>query len=247
MEVSIQGAPILVEIPAFGGIPITASLVVTWAIMAILLVLCLWLTHDLKVTNITKRQAVAEFLVSTAEKFVIGNMGEKFKGYIPFVAAIFSLSLLSSLSSLVGCFAPTADLNTVLSWAVVVFILITYTKIKTNGVLGYLKGYTEPIAVLTPFNILGELATPVSMGFRHFGNIVSGMVITTLIYAALTVANQALFGLIPGVVGDFLGAIPFLTVGVPAFLSLYFDWFSSAMQAFIFCMLTTLYIAAAAE
>ncbi|MGO5113896.1 F0F1 ATP synthase subunit A [Candidatus Avoscillospira sp. LCP25S3_F1] len=245
MNVEINGAPIYFEL--FGCIPITATMVVSWAIMIILTGLCIWLTRDLKVQNVSKRQAVAEFLVKTAEKFVNTNMGPKFAHYVPFVAALFCLSVFSSLSSLIGCFSPTADLSTTLAWAIVVFIMITATKIRTGGLGGYLIGFTKPIPVLTPFNVISECATPISMAFRHFGNIVSGMVISTLVYAALTVANQALFGLLPGLLGDFLGSIPFLTVGVPAFLSLYFDWFSSFMQAFIFCMLTTLYIANAAE
>ena len=91
------------------------------------------------------------------------------------------------------------------------------------------------------------LFKPISMSFRHFGNVLSGMVISSLVYAALILANNALFGLIPGVVGEILGDIPFLAVGVPAVLSLYFDWFSSAMQAFIFCMLTMIFIRTAAE
>ena len=245
MNVEINGAPIYFEL--FGCIPITATLVVSWVIMIILTGLCIWLTRDLKVQNVSKRQAVAEFLVKTAEKFVNTNMGPKFAHYVPFVAALFCLSVFSSLSSLIGCFSPTADLSTTLAWAIVVFIMITATKIRTGGLGGYLLGFTKPIPVLTPFNVISECATPISMAFRHFGNIASGMVISTLVYAALTVANQALFGLLPGLLGDILGSIPFLTVGVPAFLSLYFDWFSSFMQAFIFCMLTTLYIANAAE
>ena len=100
---------------------------------------------------------------------------------------------------------------------------------------------------MTPFNILSELATPVSMACRHFGNILSGVVIDGLIYAALATATKALFGLIPGAVGNVLGTIPFLSVGLPAITSLYFDWFSGVMQAFIFCMLTIMYITNAAE
>lgn len=247
MEVTLNGAPIYFEIPILGGIPITATLIVTWVIMALLTLFCIFLTRDLKVKDVSKRQAVAEFLVRTAENFVNNNMGPAFSRYVPFVAALFCLSLVSSLSSLIGCFSPTADLSTEIAWAVLVFVLITATKIKTNGVLGYAKGFTQPIPVLTPFNIISELATPVSMAFRHFGNIVSGYVISTLVYAALLAANRALFGLIPGAVGEILGAIPFLDIGIPAVLSLYFDWFSSFMQAFIFCMLTTMYIANAAE
>lgn len=247
MEVTLNGAPIYFEIPILGGIPITATLIVTWVIMVLLTLFCIFLTRDLKVKDVSKRQAVAEFLVRTAENFVDNNMGPAFSRYVPFVAALFCLSLVSSLSSLIGCFSPTADLSTEIAWAVLVFVLITATKIKANGVLGYAKGFTQPIPVLTPFNIISELATPVSMAFRHFGNIVSGYVISTLVYAALLAANRALFGLIPGAVGMILGAIPFLDIGVPAVLSLYFDWFSSFMQAFIFCMLTTMYIANAAE
>ena len=149
--------------------------------------------------------------------------------------------------SLVGVWSPTADLNTEAAWAIVVFIMITAQKIKTNGLGGYLKGYTEPIAILTPFNVLSELATPISMACRHFGNILSGVVINGLIYESLAVASAALLGLLPGVVGAFLSNIPILDVGLPAILSVYFDWFTGVMQAYIFCMLTTMYIASAAE
>jgi F-type H+-transporting ATPase subunit a len=100
---------------------------------------------------------------------------------------------------------------------------------------------------MTPFNILSELATPISMACRHFGNILSGVVINALIYGALAVASSALLGLIPGIVGDVLAKIPILDVGVPAVLRVYFDWFSGCMQAFIFCMLTTMYIQNASE
>lgn len=161
MNVEINGSPILATLPIFGGIPLTATLVVTWSIMLLLTLFCIWLTHDLRVDHVTTRQTVAEFLVNTAQNFVDSNMGTRFSHYAPFVAAIFSLSLLSSLSGLLGVFSPTADLSTELAWAVLVFVLITATKIKTNGIGGYLKGYTQPIAVLTPFNIISEIATPI--------------------------------------------------------------------------------------
>lgn len=247
MNVNITGSPVFTTLPILGGIPITETLVVTWGIMLVLTLLSIWLTHGLRVDKVSTRQTVAETLVNTAQSFVDNNMGKSFSHYAPFVAAIFALSLLSSLSGLLGLFSPTADLSTELSWAVLVFVLITATKIKTNGIGGYLKGYTKPIAVLTPFNIISEIATPISMAFRHFGNIVSGTVISTLIYAALGAASHALFGLMPGALGDLLSQIPFLSVGIPAVFSLYFDWFSSFMQAFIFCMLTMMYIATAAE
>ena len=103
------------------------------------------------------------------------------------------------------------------------------------------------MAGMTPFNILSELATPVSMACRHFGNILSGVVINGLLYGALALASSKLLGLLPGLVGEVLAQIPILDVGIPAILSVYFDWFTGFMQAFIFCMLTVMYIANAAE
>ena len=251
MEVDISGARVFftipTNIPILGDLQISETLVVSWIVMALITGLCIWLTHDLKVEKISKRQAVAEMLVEMANKFVIGNAGEKFRKLIPFVAALFATSVVSNLISLIGLRSPTADLSTEAAWAIVVFIMITAQKIKTSGFGGYLKGFTQPIPVMTPFNVLSELATPVSMACRHFGNILSGVVINGLIYAALAVATSALLGWLPGALGQVLGSIPFLDVGVPAILSVYFDWFSGFMQAFIFSMLTIMYIANAAE
>lgn len=251
MNIEINGPKVYFElpfdVPVLGKLQISETLVISWLVMLIITLLCIWLTHDLREENITKRQAFAEMLVEMADNFVIGNMGEKFAYLVPFVAALFATSLFSNLISLLGFRSPTADVNTEAAWAIVVFIMITAQKIKTNGFGGYLKGFTTPIAVMTPFNILSELATPISLACRHFGNILSGVVINGLIYAALAVASSALLGLIPGAVGQFLSNIPILAVGVPAILSVYFDWFTGVMQAYIFCMLTTMYIANAAE
>ena len=251
MELDFSGAKVYftlpIDFPILGELQISETMVVSWIVMLVITGVCIWLTHDLKVKDISKRQAVAELLVETANKFVIGNMGEKFRHMIPFVAALFITSVVSNLICLIGLRSPTADLSTEAAWAVVVFVMITGQKIKTNGFGGYLKGFTTPIAVMTPFNILSELATPISMACRHFGNILSGVVINGLIYGALAVASSALFGLLPGLLGDVFAKIPVLDVGIPAILSVYFDWFSGFMQAFIFCMLTVMYIANAAE
>ncbi|MCC2826440.1 F0F1 ATP synthase subunit A [Laedolimicola ammoniilytica] len=251
MEVDISGARVFftipTNIPILGDLQISETLVVSWIVMALITGLCIWLTHDLKVEKISKRQAVAEMLVEMANKFVIGNAGEKFRKLIPFVAALFATSVVSNLISLIGLRSPTADLSTEAAWAIVVFIMITAQKIKTSGFGGYLKGFTTPIAVMTPFNVLSELATPISLACRHFGNILSGVVINALIYGALALASSKLLGLLPGVLGGVLSQIPILSVGLPAITSVYFDWFSGVMQAFIFCMLTVMYIANAAE
>ena len=245
MEIEVTGARILFELPF--GITITATQVNMWLVMAGIAIVCAWLTHDLKVKPTSKRQIIAEYLVNTVENFVTGNMGPRWKWFVPYIAALFSLAMFSSLISLLGMYPPTSDLNTTAGWAIMTFILITFYKIKSNGFFGYAKGLTEPIFIMTPMNVLGEFATPLSMAFRMFGNVASGSVVSALIYAALAALNQAVFGWLPGVLGEWASSFPILQLGIPAILSLYFDVFSGVLQAFIFCMLTMLYIAAAAD
>ena len=115
MNVDIHGAPIYFEIPILGGIKITASLVVTWGVMLVLTLVCIFLTHGMKVNNISKRQAIAEKIVLTAENFVRSNMGEAWMEWTPFISAIFALSIFSSLASLIGLWSPTADVSTTLA------------------------------------------------------------------------------------------------------------------------------------
>ena len=98
-----------------------------------------------------------------------------------------------------------------------------------------------------PINVISEVMTPLSMAFRHFGNVASGSIISMLVYSALGAASAALFGLIPGVVGQVMSGVPLLQIGLPAILSIYFDLFSSCIQAFIFCMLMMINISVAAE
>ena len=291
MDLAINGAKVLFEIenvPLFGTIQITQTVTVSWLVFAIITGLCIWLGKGLTVTGISRKQAVSEMIVGALVNFVRGNMGTEFDHYIPRVGTIFITSVVSNLISLVGIWSPTADLMTELAWALVVFVLITYHKIKSSGIGGYLKGFLDPIFVMAPLNVMSECFPPISMACRHFGNILSGTVINALIYGALTVANDALFGmlgssmvvasivtvagvalfflgrksgrklpLVLGIIAGILGILavitnlgasfPFLTVGIPAIPSLYFDWFGGCIQAFIFCTLTTLFIKQAAD
>lgn len=247
MNLQVTGPKILFKIPLFGGIPITETIVNTWIVMALIVALCIFLTRGLKVHAESRRQVVAEYLVTTLNKLVRDNMGERFMNYVPFIGGLFALSMLSSLVSMVGLFAPTGDLSTCAGWALLVFVVITYYKIKTNHIGGYLKGFTQPVFIMTPLNIIGEVATPISMAFRHFGNIASGSVVTLLLYGGLASLSAGILGLIPGAVGDLLSQIPIFQVGIPAILSIYFDVFTSVLQAFIFCMLTMMYIKLACE
>ncbi len=233
--VDIAGAMIFFEIPApLQPLIITESQVNSWAIMLSLLALCLYLTHGLTQKAETRRQLIAEWIVEKCEHLVGENMGERYAGYEYLVAAIMGLSAFSSLSCLIGLFAPTGDVNVTAGWAILVFCLVTYTKLQ-GGFLNYLKGFTEPIPLFTPMNFISEFSLPVSMAFRHYGNVMSGAVISALIGTALRGLSRALLGAIP-----VIGNIPLLQIGLPAILSIYFDVFSGLMQAFIFAMLTML-------
>ena len=128
-------------------------------------------------------------------------------------------------------------MNVVAGWAILVFGLITYYKMKC-GPLQYLKSFAEPVPLLAPMNVLSEVATPLSMAFRHYGNVLSGTVIAALVATGLQGLSRLLLGWLPG----FLGDIPFLQIGIPAVLSVYFDLFSGCLQAYIFAMLTMMYV-----
>ncbi|MGM9681243.1 MAG: F0F1 ATP synthase subunit A [Eubacteriales bacterium] len=241
--ISITGAQIFftIQMP-FQDLPISEAQVNSWLIVLSILGICLYLTHGLvpgtKGERLLKRQIFAEWIVEKTQNMVLENMGQYFKGFAPFIAAIMGLSALSSLSTLIGLYPPTSDLNIIAGWAIVVFLLITYYKFK-GGALNYFKSYAEPVAILTPINIISEVATPVSMTFRHYGNVLSGTVISALLATGLQGLSALVLGRLPGVLGEF----PLFQIGIPAVLSLYFDIFSGCLQAFIFAMLTMLYIA----
>ena len=238
----ITGALVYFEIPLpLQNLPISEAQVNSWAVMITILFICLYLTHGISVIPNSKRQLAAEWLVEKCNGMVKENMGDYFKGFPPFIAGIMALSALSSLSSLMGLFPPTSDINVVAGWAILVFGMITYYKMKA-GVWHYLKGFAEPVPFLLPMNVISEAATPVSMSFRHYGNILSGSIISVLIAAALGGLTNTVLGWLPGALGEVLGNSEILRVGIPAVLSLYFDLFSSGLQAFIFATLTMMYI-----
>lgn len=199
--------------------------------------LCLFLTHGLKTRDIGVRQHIAEWIVEKTDALVADSMGSYFMGFAPFIAAILALSGFSSLLSLLGLYPPTSDINVVGGWAILVFALITYYKFKC-GPIQYLKSFAEPVAFLTPLNVISEVATPLSMAFRHYGNVLSGSVISVLVATALQGLSRLLLGWLPGALGEF----PLLQIGIPAVLSIYFDVFSGLLQAYIFAMLTMMYV-----
>lgn len=236
--IDISGAHVFftVKLP-IQDLPITESQVNSWCVVLGILFLCLFLTSGLKTRNVSVRQLLAEWIVEKTTNLVNTNMGEFFEGFAPFVAAVLGLSAFSSLSSLIGLFPPTSDINITAGWAILVFFLITYYKMKAGPWI-YLKSFGQPVPLLAPLNIISEFATPVSMAFRHYGNVLSGSIISLLVAVGLSGLSKTIFQFLPGALADF----PYLRIGIPAVLSLYFDLFSGGLQAFIFAMLTMLYI-----
>ena len=237
--ISIAGANIFftVSMP-LQNLQITEAQVNSWLVLLSILGLCLYMTHGMAQGIQCRRHLIAEWVVEKTDGLVNENMGDFFMAFSPFVGAIMALSAFSSLITLIGLYPPTSDLNVVAGWAILVFILITNYKLK-GGLGNYLRGYLDPIFIMAPMNVISELATPVAMSFRHYGNVLSGAVIAALVAGGLEGLSSILLGWLPGVLGE----IPFLKIGIPAILSIYFDIFSGCMQAFIFAMLTMMYVA----
>ena len=235
--IDIHGALIYAQIDMpLQPLCITESLVNSWCVIVSVLFLCLYLTHGTSERPETRRQLVAEWIVEKTQSLVNSNMQPYFKNYAPFIGGIMVLSAFSSLLTLFGLYPPTSDISIVGGWALLVACMITHFKMKC-GPLHYLKDLATP-AVMTPMNIIGEFSTPISMAFRHYGNVLSGSVISVLIAAALGGLSDLMFSWAP----EWLSGFQILRVGLPAVLSLYFDIFSGCLQAFIFAMLTMLYV-----
>ena len=196
--INISGAGIYFSIPMpLQDFIVTESQVNSLIATLVILFFCLFITHGLTEKAELKRQHFAELIVEKIDGMVLENMGEFFKGFSPFIIGMMALSGVSSLLTLFGLYPPTSDINIVGGWAVLVFFLITYYKMKC-GPVNYLKSFTQPVALLTPINLIGEIATPVSMAFRHYGNVLSGSVISVLLGTALASLSAKLLSWLPG-------------------------------------------------
>ena len=286
MNISVDGAFIYYTIPILGGISLTQT---TVSHLLVTIFLCWAFIYFGK--NLKKRpdgkQVLVEKGVMMLRNMVADTMGEHNLHWTPFIGTIFLSSLCGSFIGLTGFLrSSTADLSCTLVWALMVTAIIWYHNIKNLGFFGWLKGFTEPIVVMTPMNIIGEIAQPVSMAFRHFGNVAGGGVITALIYSSLALVSTLvlnlitasgwlvsavliaagalflflrkrtgklpwlIFGIISLALGlcgllqatGLLSGIPILSLGIPAVLSCYFDLFSGFVQAYVFTLLTMVYI-----
>ena len=249
MEIQVNGPKVYFELP-FDLIDstiftmknlVTQTTITLLVVTVILAILVLTLTR-----KITKRpgkiQVLLEKAVTMLYNLVEGTMGKHNLKFAPYIGTLFVSSIFGSIIGMTQLFrSTTADLSVTMAWALVTTGLVWANNIKNFGLKTWLKGFTEPIFIMTPMNIISEIASPLSLAFRHFGNVAGGGVLTTLIYAALALLSNAVLGWIPG----FVGTLPIFQAGIPAILSIYFDLFSGFVQAFVFCLLTMVYIAGA--
>lgn len=209
-------------IPIFGGIPIYESVVVTWIVMAVLIALAIFLTRGLKTRDISKRQAVAELIYTKLTGMVEEMLGEEGKKYTLYLTTVLLFIGLSNIMGLVGFKSPTKDLNVTAALALMSIVLVEAAGIYQHGVKKWLHNFTEPVAIVTPFNILDVFTRPLSLCMRLFGNVLGAFVIMEL----LKIVAPAI---------------------VPAVCCLYFDIFDGLLQAYVFVFLTSLYIKEAVE
>ena len=158
-------------IPIFGGIKIAESVVVMWIIMAIVIVASIFLTRKLSVENPGKRQLFLEVCIGKFYGFFEGLLGEEGKCYIPY---LMSVGLFIGIANVIGLFGfkpPTKDLNCTIALALMSIILVEAAGIRAKGVKKWAKGFTQPVAIITPINILEIFIRPFSLCLRLFGNV----------------------------------------------------------------------------
>ena len=200
-------------IPLFGGIPVAESVVVTWVIMAVLLIAAAILGRNLKVENVGKKQLVLETIVGGLYNFFYDLLGEEGKQYIPYLMTVGVYIGFANMIGLFGLKSPTKDVGVTGALALMSIILIEAAGVRKKGTKGFLKSFAEPM----PMNILEVFIRPLSLCMRLFGNILGAFVIMELIKIVVPIF-------------------------VPAVLSLYFDLFDGFIQAYVFVFLTSLFI-----
>lgn len=161
-----------------------------------------------------------ELLVQFINKFCQDNFGKYWKRYAPYILTLALYLIIANAWGITGLRPPTASVNVTFAFSLTTFFLIHLTGITTRGFGKWFKGLLEPFPFMLPMNIMGELAVPISLGLRLFGNIFSGVIITGLIYGVLGWAS------------------PLVTPVIHAI----FDLFFGAIQVVVFVMLTTIFI-----
>ena len=205
-----------------GFFDIYKSVVVTWGMILVVTILVILLTSNLKVHNISKRQAAFESVVLGLRKIMGGILGEEAAGYCDYIVTVLVFIAMSNMVGLFGFTPPTMDLNVTIGLSIMSIVLVEIAGIRKRGPGGWLKSFLKPMAAVLPMNLLELLIRPLSLCMRLFGNILGATVIMELMKHVVPVL-------------------------LPAALSIYFDLFDGAIQAYVFCFLTSLYIKEAVE
>ena len=252
--IDVSGARIILAIPALQelckdipllelGNVVTQTTISLLVVTVILVLLAYIATRNLK-KRPGKLQTVFEKLIDMLYGLVRDTMGEHNLKFAPYIGTLFLSSIFCTLIGMTQIIpSATKDLSVTLAWALVTTGMVWYNNIKNFGFGSWLKGFTEPIVVMTPMNVVSEIAQPISLAFRHFGNVAGGSVLTALIYAALGGLTQVVFGWLPDQILEVFPTI--FQIGIPAVLSIYFDLFSGFVQALVFSLLTMVYIGGA--
>ena len=206
-----------VEYFTIGPLQIPESVVVSWGIMAFLVIGSILLTRNLQVDHISKRQAMLEMVYNLGNSFFENLLGEQGKRYVPYLMTVALYIACSNLIGVFGIKPPTKDLNVTAALALMSIILIEYAGIHARGGVGFLKSLAAPTPVMTPMNILEIAIRPTSLCMRLFGNVLGAFVIMELIKLV----------------------VPMF---VPAVFSLYFDLFDGLIQTYVFVFLTSLFM-----
>ncbi len=209
-------------IPLFGGIPVAESVVITWLIMAVFLVLMLVMTHDLRVHNITKRQAALETFVTFVQNLTRSFVGEHGESFVSYLSTILIFVGVANIVGIFGLKPPTKDLNVTAALAIMSIVLVEAASFRSKGAKGFLKSFAQPSPVMVPINLMEIVTRPLSLCMRLFGNVLGAFVIMKLLEL-------------------------FVPAVLPAICSLYFDFFDGLIQAYIFVFLTGLFIREAIE
>jgi F-type H+-transporting ATPase subunit a len=209
-------------LPVFGGIPIPNSIFITWIIMAIVIILSICLTRNLKVKPTSRIQLILEYMIGGMRNFFDNMLGEKGKRYTPWLMTVATYLVCANLSGLFGVTPPTKDINVTAALAVMSIVLVIYAGIREKKLSGYGKSFFKPVAFIAPINVLELFLRPVTLCMRLFGNMFGGFVVMELLKLILPV-------ILP---------IPF---------SMYFDIFDGLIQAYVFVLLTSLYVHEAIE
>jgi len=208
-------------IPLFGhNIALNLEVIVmTWIVFFVLIVFGFFTTWKRDLLP-KPMQVLGELIISQLYELTEDALGrEKSKTYAPLICSLFMFLLLSNWIGIVPHLEePTKDLNTPLSLGLMGFVLAHYAGIKNKGLKEYCKEYFQPIFFMMPLNVIGELAKVISISFRLFGNIMGGSII-------ILVVSHLIYSIV-----------------LPPLLNAFFGLFVGAIQAFVFTMLTLVYI-----